>query len=171
MSSALSPYAHSSPLHDRSVFSAVGNWVPGSNRAFFAATDSSRRLLLVEHHMAPHKSALPSFLKCQAKILMANVRYKLRDPKLDLDIVASTQNYTHIMAASPVLMASSVSTGAAGGTTWPSYAQSSLLKLHELLTSIQDESSDRGQSSDGGASLVSLMARASTVLTGMQPCL
>ncbi|KAF9958124.1 Breast cancer 2, early onset [Mortierella alpina] len=149
----------------------TGNWVPGSNRAFFAVTDSSRRLLLVEHHMAPHKSALPSFLKCQAKILMANVRYKLRDPKLDLDIVASTQNYTHIMAASPVLMASSVSTGAAGGATWPSYAQSSLLKLHELLTSIQDESSDRGQSSDGGASLVSLMARASTVLTGMQPCL
>ncbi|KAF9957869.1 Breast cancer 2, early onset [Mortierella alpina] len=149
---------------------AVGNWVPGSNKAFLAVTDASRRLLLVEHQMGPHRSALPTFLKCQAKILMANARYKLRDPKLDLDIVVSLQNYTHVMAASPVAMAASVSTGA-GGAAWPSYAQSSLLKLHELANSMHAESSGRGQSSDGGDSLVDLMVRASTVLTGMQPCL
>ncbi|CAO3574738.1 unnamed protein product [Mortierella alpina] len=149
---------------------AVGNWVPGSSKAFFAVTDASKRLLLVEHQMGTHRTALPTFLKCQAKILIANARYKLRDPKLDLDIVVSTQNYTHIVAASPVAMAASVSTGA-GGASWPSYAQSSLLKLHELASSMHAESSGRSQSSDGGDALVDLMARASGVLTGMQPCL
>ncbi|KAF9563405.1 Breast cancer 2, early onset [Mortierella alpina] len=149
------------------VVLAVGNWIPGSNKAFFAVTDASRRLLLVEHQMAPHRSALPTFLKCQTKILMANARYKLRDPKLDLDIILSTQNYTHIMAA-PVAMAASVST-APGRATWPSYAQPSLLKLHELMASLQTEGSGRDQSSDDQNSLVDLMAKASTVLTGMQP--
>lgn len=118
--------------------------------------------------MAPNSAALPTFLKCQARILMANVRYKMRDPKLDLDIVSCTQNYTHVMAASPMSVASSVSTGAVGGAGWPSYAQSSLLKLHEVVTCVHGESRGGSQSSDG---LVDLMARASSVLTGMQPCL
>ncbi|KAF9933275.1 hypothetical protein BGZ67_004354 [Mortierella alpina] len=132
----------------------LGNWVPGTNKAYFAVTDASRRLLLVEHHMAPHRSALPTFLKCQAKILVVNARYKLRDPKVDLDIVSSTQNYTHIMAASPAAVS-----GRAGGAAWPGYAQPSLLKLYELVTCMHAESkgsgrsqSSRSQSSDEGDS-------------------
>ncbi|KAF9128163.1 Breast cancer 2, early onset [Mortierella sp. 14UC] len=163
------------------IILAVGEITTYSNKAYFVVTDASRQLLLVEHQLssplttsaAPNggedaSRALPSFLKVENRILMANGRFKMQDTKLDLGIVSSLQSYTQITAAYPVSGVGGVVNSAAAAVGWPSYGQSSLQRLNAMVA-------ESKQGSDGGdgqgereEGFLELMSRATSILTELQ---
>ncbi|KAG0241040.1 Breast cancer 2, early onset [Mortierella sp. GBA43] len=139
------------------IILAVSDRVISSNRVYMVVTDSSRELVLVEHQVSANQIS-PSFLKVHARVLMANVRFKMRDYKLGIDVVQSLQNYTRITAAS------SSSSSASG---WPVYAQPSLQQLNDMVNSRRPQ----GAMEDKNG-LVKLMSRANSLIADMQqPCL
>ncbi|KAG0249873.1 hypothetical protein BG011_008857 [Mortierella polycephala] len=177
------------------IIIAIGQRVVNSNKIYFIVTDPSRHLLLVEYQLSaasisiPDETVLPSFLKCHSKIMMSNVRYKMTDQKLDLDIVMSLPGYTHITAVPTIDAAPTTVTGStnvsssaaiAGGalsskvaaspllSRWPVYAQSALQKLHEL-TSKNNDDKESNSGLEGEVSLLDLMAQANSILASMQP--
>lgn len=141
-----------------------------SNKVYFIATDATRRLLLVEHQLSSLISEdgnrpIPSFLKLQNRILMANSRFRMRDHKLDLEIVSSTLSYTQITSA-PSLNSGG---GVGGGAGWPSYALASLQRLNAMVSDTEkDVQGDDGQ---GGETFSELMDRADAVLRELHPSL
>ncbi|KAF9187721.1 Breast cancer 2, early onset [Haplosporangium sp. Z 767] len=177
------------------IIIAIGQRVINSNKIYFIVTDPSRHLLLVEYQLPaisismPDETALPSFLKCHSKIMMSNVRYKMTDQKLGLDIVMSLPGYTHITAVPTIGTAPTTVTGStnvsgtaaiSGGvpsskvtassllSRWPVYAQSALQNLHDLTSK---SNGDKGSNSgpEGEISLLDLMTQANSILTSMQP--
>ncbi|KAG0321648.1 Breast cancer 2, early onset [Dissophora globulifera] len=142
------------------IILAIGEGVTSANKVYFVVTDASAQLLLIEHQVSPHPSSsapgqaqsLPSFLKIQSRILVANARYKMHDAKLGLDIVSSVQSYTQITAATNT-------SSRMGG--WPPYAQPSLARLDEL---------SHGKK-EGPHGLLKLLEKANTVLESMRPTL
>ncbi|KAF9931156.1 Breast cancer 2, early onset [Linnemannia zychae] len=158
------------------VILAVGDsMIQYSNKVYFVATDASQQLLLVEHQLSSPLSvsneeaashSLPSFLKVQKRILMANARFKIRDHKLDLGIISSVQSYTQITTAS--------SANTRGGSSmkdvgWPSYAYESLQKLDDMIASVQGaETSD---SIHGKETFEELVKRANAILDELHPSL
>ncbi|KAF9097020.1 Breast cancer 2, early onset [Mortierella sp. AD031] len=160
------------------IILAVDERAIHSNKTYFVATDSSRRLLLVEHQLSTLPAAssvpgddanrrMPSFFKVQNRILLANSRFKMRDHKLDLEIVSSSQSYTHITAASPL---SGIGASGGGSTGWPSYAQSALQRLNAMVA----EAENAGQAGGygyGEETLLELMGRANAILTELHPSL
>lgn len=152
------------------VILAVNESTIHSNKVYFIATDATRRLLLVEHQLSSLISEdgnrpIPSFLKLQNRILMANSRFRMRDHKLDLEIVSSTLSYTQITSA-PSLNSGG---GVGGGAGWPSYALASLQRLNAMVSDTEkDVQGDDGQ---GGETFSELMDRADAVLRELHPSL
>ncbi|KAF9909039.1 Breast cancer 2, early onset [Linnemannia zychae] len=160
------------------IILAVGEVTNYSNKAYFVVTDASRQLLLVEHQLSPPivdsaatlnsgegaSRPLPSFLKVENRILMANSRLKMQDTKLNLGIVSSLQSYTQITAAPTVSGVSGNVNAATAAVGWPSYAQSSLQRLNAMVA--EAESGGDGQGGEEG--YLALLNRASTILTKLQ---
>lgn len=141
-----------------------------SNKAYFIATDATRRLLLVEHQLSSlitedGNRPLPSFLKVQNRILMANSRFRVRDHKLDLEIVSSTLSYTQVTTA-PSL---SNGGGVSGGVGWPSYALASLQRLNAMVS--ETEKDMLGDDDQKGETFSELMDRADAILRELHPSL
>ncbi|KAF9147261.1 Breast cancer 2, early onset [Linnemannia schmuckeri] len=139
-----------------------------SNKAYFVATDATQRLLLVEHQLSSSliedgNRPLPSFLKVRNRILMANSRFRMRDHKLDLEIVSSTQSYTQVMTA-PSLNSGGGISGAAG---WPSYAQASLQRLNAMVG--EPEKDEQGGDGQGRETFEDLIDRADAILRELHP--
>ncbi|KAK3848342.1 MAG: hypothetical protein J3R72DRAFT_518369 [Linnemannia gamsii] len=162
------------------IILAVGEITTYSNKAYFVVTDASRQLLLVEHQLSqPLSNAaaanagedttrpMPSFLKVQNRILMANARFKLQDHKLNLGIVSSLQSYTQITTASAVSGAGGIlgSNAAAG---WPGYAQSSLQRLNTMVAEAEQQGGEGGGRQGEEESFLELMSRATSILTELQ---
>ncbi|KAF9116996.1 Breast cancer 2, early onset [Mortierella sp. AM989] len=154
------------------IILAVSEVVVNSNKIYFIAADTSTQLILVEHQLSPTSLSslsssddqLPSFLKVQSRILMANARFKLRDHKLGLDIVSSLQSYTQVTAAPPMSnMGASASVQPSGVSGWPTYAQSSLQRLNGLFAGISNNNKEKGET------ILGLMAKANTILESMRP--
>ncbi|KAG0282851.1 Breast cancer 2, early onset [Linnemannia gamsii] len=148
------------------VILAVDESTTHSNKAYFVVTDATRRLLLVEHQLSSSLTedgnrVLPSFLKALNRILMANARFKMRDHKLDLDIVSSTQSYTQVTTA-----ASLNSGNNSGGAGWPSYAQASLQRLNDIVSETEK---DKKEESQGEDTILELMDRAHAILRELHP--
>ncbi|KAG0381166.1 Breast cancer 2, early onset [Mortierella sp. AD032] len=159
------------------IILAVGEITTYSNKAYFVVTDASRQLLLVEHQLSqPLLNAaaanagedttrpMPSFLKVQNRILMANARFKLQDHKLNLGIVSSLQSYTQITTASTVSGAG----GILGSNGWPGYAQSSLQRLDTMVAEAEQQGGEGGGRQGEEESFLELMSRATSILTELQ---
>ncbi|KAK5827625.1 hypothetical protein F5H01DRAFT_409411 [Linnemannia elongata] len=152
------------------VILAVGESAVHSNKAYFIATDATRRLLLVEHQLSSllaedGNRLLPSFLKVQNRILMANSRFRMRDHKLDLEIVSSTMSYTQVTTA-PSLSSGS---GVSGGAGWPSYALASLQRLNVMVS--EPDKGVQGDDGHGRETFSELMDRANAILRELHPSL
>ncbi|KAF9537439.1 Breast cancer 2, early onset [Mortierella hygrophila] len=152
------------------VILAVDESTIHSSKAYFIATDATRRLLLVEHQLSSLLTGdgnrpLPSFLKVQNRILMANGRFRMRDHKLDLDIVSSTLSYTQVTTAPSF----SSGGGVSGGAGWPSYALASLQRLNAMVNETEkDLQKDDGER---GETFSELMNRADAILRELHPSL
>ncbi|KAG0349554.1 Breast cancer 2, early onset [Podila humilis] len=163
------------------VVLALSETIVSSFKKYLVATDASKRLILIEYHMsptlpltdstaavptAPAAAAMPPpfWIKCLSKVLLANARYKVHDLKLDVPVVSCPLNYTQAVLASG---SPSVTRG------WPSYAQRSLQRLHELTDELQQQQQGGrtpfSTHDEDETSLAELMGRANAILSGMQP--
>ncbi|KAG9061184.1 Breast cancer 2, early onset [Linnemannia hyalina] len=152
------------------VILAVDESTIHSSKAYFIATDATRRLLLVEHQLSSLLTGdgnrpLLSFLKVQNRILMANCRFRMRDHKLDLDIVSSTLSYTQVTTAPSLINGGGVS----GGAGWPSYALGSLQRLNAMVN--ETEKDLQGDDSERGGAFSELTDRAHAILRELHPSL
>ncbi|KAF8932546.1 Breast cancer 2, early onset [Haplosporangium gracile] len=150
------------------VILAVDESTIHSNKAYFVATDATQRFLLVEHQLSSSLTedgirSLPSFLKVQNRILMADSRFRMRDHKLDLEIVLSTQSYTQVTTA-PSLNGGG---GVSGASGWPSYAKASLQRLNAMVG--ETEKDEQGGDGQGRETFAELMDRADAILRKLHP--
>ena len=96
---------------------------------------------------------------------MANSRFRMRDHKLDLDIVSSTLSYTQVTVA-PALSSGG---GISGGVGWPSYALASLQILNVMVS--ETEKDVQGDDDQRGETFSELMDRAHAILRELHPSL
>ncbi|GJJ69289.1 breast cancer 2 susceptibility protein [Entomortierella parvispora] len=127
-----------------------------NNKQYAVVTDSSLRLLLVEHQGPSSNNPSSTPFKVTSKILITNARYKSHDGKLGLDIVSCPQNYTQLTA-----------TQGTSSSNWPTYAETALQRLAALVPG-QAPKQGRGQEQQ---TIGDLMAQANVILTTMHPSL
>ncbi|KAF9586508.1 Breast cancer 2, early onset [Lunasporangiospora selenospora] len=165
-------------------------------RAYMVVTDSSRQLVLVEYQLSsansgatatiPGNSTLssrataPSILKASSLVLLQNARYKAYDHKFGLAIVSCPFGYSHMITATPLsssgalsgtndIMGGVPSSKTRSTTSRPSYAQSALQRLDEMMASQHNNHHQyRGRPDNSSETLLDLMARANNVLEKMQ---
>ncbi|KAF9426293.1 hypothetical protein BGZ94_006722 [Podila epigama] len=173
---------------------AMSETLVHSFKRYLVVTDVSRRLILVEYHVATftggyssltttaakQQAQLPPFwIKIGSKVLLANARFKAYDHKLDVEVVVCPLSYSH----ATVVVASNTSMSGRGTHGWPAYAQQSLQDLNDMTaasdTRCQQRDGLNGVVADDGddddddkdETIPELMGRANAIVMRMQPLL